>query len=104
MLIRYFAAASAATGIEEETLELERELTLGQLESLLGERHPGDAGSANRSTAGSGGPSGRIGGRRALSDVLTRCSFLRNGAATTDRSTVLAPTDSIDVLPPFAGG
>ncbi len=108
MLIRYFAAASAATGIEEETLELDRELTLGELERMLGERHPGDAGSANGSAAGvaagAGSSSRRIGGRRALSEVLTRCSFLRNGAATTDRSVVLAPSDSIDVLPPFAGG
>ena len=87
MLIRYFAAASAATGVEEEILELDAPITLGELERTLQARHPGIPG-----------------GRRSLSDVLTRCSFLRNGSATTDRSTVLAPSDSLDVLPPFAGG
>jgi molybdopterin synthase sulfur carrier subunit len=87
MLIRYFAAASAATGIEEETLDVPSAVSLGDLERILAERHPGS-----------------LSGRRALSDVLTRCSFLLNGVATTDRSTPLASTDSLDVLPPFAGG
>lgn len=87
MLIRYFAAASAATGIEEETLDLPAAVSLGDLERILSGRHPGT-----------------ISGRRALSEVLTRCSFLLNGVATTDRSTPLASTDSLDVLPPFAGG
>jgi molybdopterin converting factor small subunit len=36
--------------------------------------------------------------------VLVRCSFLVNGVATTDRSQLLADADTLDVLPPFAGG
>jgi molybdopterin converting factor small subunit len=36
--------------------------------------------------------------------VLVRCSFLVNGIATTDRTRRLADGDSLDVLPPFAGG
>ncbi|HEX4058684.1 MAG TPA: MoaD/ThiS family protein [Galbitalea sp.] len=36
--------------------------------------------------------------------VLARCSFLVNGVATTDRATRLTDGDSLDVLPPFAGG
>ena len=87
MLVRYFAAASAATGVEEEHLEVPPGTTLGTLERLLTERHPS-------------APDGEL----ALAQVLTRCSFLRNGVATTDRSRVLDADDSIDVLPPFAGG
>lgn len=87
MRIRYFAAASSATGLEEETFELPEGTTLGGLEALLAQRHP---------TAPDGG--------MPLERVLTRCSFLRNGVATTDRSRVLEADDSIDVLPPFAGG
>ncbi|NEM90768.1 MoaD/ThiS family protein [Galbitalea soli] len=35
--------------------------------------------------------------------VLARCSFLRNGI-TADRDTALVPGDTVDALPPFAGG
>jgi molybdopterin converting factor small subunit len=36
--------------------------------------------------------------------VFARCSFIVNGVATTDRARVLDDGDSLDVLPPFAGG
>lgn len=36
--------------------------------------------------------------------VLARCSFLVNGIATTDRGRRLADGDTLDVMPPFAGG
>nr|WP_269457689.1 MoaD/ThiS family protein [Brevibacterium siliguriense] len=36
--------------------------------------------------------------------VLSRSSFLVNSVATTDRSVVLSDGDTVDVLPPFAGG
>jgi molybdopterin converting factor small subunit len=38
------------------------------------------------------------------SPVIDRCSLLLNGVATTDRSRRLADGDTLDVLPPFAGG
>jgi molybdopterin synthase sulfur carrier subunit len=38
------------------------------------------------------------------SPVIDRCSLLLNGVATTDRSAMLADGDTLDVLPPFAGG
>jgi molybdopterin synthase sulfur carrier subunit len=36
--------------------------------------------------------------------VITKCSFLVNGVAETDRSRSLVDGDTVDVLPPFAGG
>jgi molybdopterin synthase sulfur carrier subunit len=36
--------------------------------------------------------------------VIAKCSFLVNGIAETDRSRVLIDGDTVDVLPPFAGG
>lgn len=36
--------------------------------------------------------------------VLSRSSFLVNAIAATDRSARLTDGDSVDVLPPFAGG
>jgi sulfur-carrier protein len=38
------------------------------------------------------------------SPVIARCSLLVNGVAVTDPSVVLADGDTVDVLPPFAGG
>ena len=36
--------------------------------------------------------------------VLSRSSFLANSVAATDRSVALSDGDTVDVLPPFAGG
>ena len=36
--------------------------------------------------------------------VISKCSFLVNGVAEADRSRALADGDTVDVLPPFAGG
>ncbi|GAA4108611.1 MoaD/ThiS family protein [Enteractinococcus coprophilus] len=36
-------------------------------------------------------------------DVISRCSFLVDGARATEETT-LAPGATVDVLPPFAGG
>ena len=85
--MRYFAAARAATGIDEERVDVADGITLGELAGMLELRHPESAD-----------------GQATLGAVLTRCSFLRNGIATTDRSRALSPDDRVDVLPPFAGG
>jgi molybdopterin synthase sulfur carrier subunit len=87
MLVRYFAAARAATGIDEEHLDVGEGMTLGDLEGMLALRHPAAAD-----------------GQSPLGQVLPRCSFLRNGIATNDRARALSPDDRVDVLPPFAGG
>jgi molybdopterin synthase sulfur carrier subunit len=51
-----------------------------------------DAGSLNSVLAGFDFP------------VIAKCSYLVNGVAETDRSRSLSDGDTVDVLPPFAGG
>lgn len=80
LTVRYFAAARAAAGHEEETIRITPDLTLAELVIQLGER---DA---------------------ALAEVLKRCSFLCDGVAVRDTGVALENTQAVDVLPPFAGG
>ena len=75
--VRYFAAAKAATGVAEETRQIDEGRSIGALLDELGENP------------------------RA---VFARCSFILNEVATTDRAIVLRDGDRLDVLPPFAGG
>jgi molybdopterin converting factor small subunit len=39
-----------------------------------------------------------------LAKVLARCSYLRDGVAVRDKNAVLQTRETVDVLPPFAGG
>ncbi len=78
--VRYFAAAKAATGIETETLRLPEGVTVRDLMDSIGTRGAD------------------------VAKVLTRCSFLRDGVAVRDLDTALATAQTVDVLPPFAGG
>ncbi|MBI5338755.1 MAG: MoaD/ThiS family protein [Mycolicibacterium rufum] len=78
--VRYFAAARAAAGVEHETVELHPGATVADLVDTLRSR-----GSA-------------------LSAVLARCSYLRDGVAVRDTRTPLGDGQTVDVLPPFAGG
>ena len=80
--VRYFAGARAAAGLAQEQVVLSDEAcSVADLVRVL--RH-------HR------GPD--------LSRVLPACSFLLNGVAVHDDSTVFADQDELDVLPPFAGG
>lgn len=89
MLVRYFAAAAAATGVNEEHFDLPEGTTLeGLVAAML---------AVERSVE-------RSAGTHSLAGVIPRCSFLRNQTALRDRSAALKPGDVIDVLPPFAGG
>jgi len=91
MDVRFFAAAAAATGVEEQQVDLglvPGPFTLAELSKLLITRFPV---SASASTP-------------PLAELLTRCSFLVNEVSQRDLATELAPGDVIDVLPPFAGG
>lgn len=78
--VRYFAAARAAAGTESETLVVRPGTTVAELVERLG-----------------------VQGSR-LATVLGRCSYLRDGIAVRDETTVLRSGETIDVLPPFAGG
>lgn len=86
MLIRYFAAAKASAGQEEEQLTAQE--TLGALLAELSAKHPVSASAS----------------APALALLLPRCSFLRNGVPVRLAETALHDSDTIDVLPPFAGG
>jgi sulfur-carrier protein len=78
--IRYFAAACEAAGAESETVVLRPGTTVAGLVDRLAVR-----------------------GTR-LAAVLSRCSYLRDGIAVRDEATTLRSGDTVDVLPPFAGG
>ncbi|OBG28169.1 MoaD/ThiS family protein [Mycobacterium sp. 852002-51057_SCH5723018] len=78
--VRYFAAARAAAGAESEMLVVRPGTTVAQLVERLAVR-----------------------GTR-LATVLSRCSYLCDGIAVRDDTALLRAGDTIDVLPPFAGG
>ena len=78
--VRFFAAARAAAGNEVETIRIPPGTTIAGLVDQLGARD------AN------------------LAKVLMRCSFLRDGVAVRDADVALINAQTIDVLPPFAGG
>jgi molybdopterin synthase sulfur carrier subunit len=78
--VRYFAAAQAAVGCDSAQLTLPAGTTIGELVDTLGADTP------------------------ELATLLMRCSFLCDGVAVRDRMQPLRPGDTIDVLPPFAGG
>lgn len=76
--MRYFAGARAAAGTAEEQVEA---ATLGELRSILAQRHGG-----------------------VLERVLVSASFLVDGLSVQDPAYELADGGTVDVLPPFAGG
>lgn len=78
--VRYFAAARAAAGVEEETLAIFAGASVNDLVERLGARNPN------------------------LATVLQRCSFLCDGYAVRNRAERLSTNQTVDVLPPFAGG
>ena len=76
VIVRYFAAAAEAAGVEQETLTAS---TVGELRSLLKDAY--------------GEPMQR---------VLASGSFLVDGVVSRDDARTLGAR--VDVLPPFAGG
>ena len=88
MNVRYFAAARAAAGLEEERFDLPSGATVADLlRAVL---------AVDRAGSPAGTPP--------LQRILSRSSFLLNEVALRDHTTVLNPGDVVDVLPPFAGG
>lgn len=86
MLIRFFAAAAASTGVEAQRLD--GPINLAELSELLIEQYPDS----------------RSPSAPALSTLMTRCSFLVNEVAQRNLTAPLHKDDVVDVLPPFAGG
>ena len=78
--VRYFGAALAAAGADAEQLAIRSGASVDELVDGL----------AHRSTK--------------LARVLLRCSFLCDGVAVRDRAQLLRTGNTVDVLPPFAGG
>ena len=78
--VRFFAAARAAAGIEEETVTVPAGTTVAALTDALAARSP------------------------ELGRVLQKCSYLCDGVAVRNRHDELAAGQTVDVLPPFAGG
>ena len=76
--IRFFAAVAEAAGTESATVDV---ASIGELRALLAGRH------------GAG-----------FALILARCSLLVNGTRAADDAVPLTGTDTVDVLPPFAGG
>ncbi|WP_046301179.1 MoaD/ThiS family protein [Mycobacterium sp. UM_Kg27] len=78
--VRYFAAARAAAGAESETVNVPAGGGVAALTQALAARN------------------------ERLAAVLSRCSYLRDGVAVRDQEAALRPGETVDVLPPFAGG
>lgn len=78
--VRYFAAARAAAGMESETVTVPPGGTVADLIDDLADRNA------------------------RLATVLGRCSYLCDGIAVRVYATALHSGQTIDVLPPFAGG
>jgi molybdopterin synthase sulfur carrier subunit len=81
VLVRYFASARAAAGVEEEKLKLPEGSTVADAARKVCELHPGQ-----------------------LPRILDAASFLLNEVAVRDQSRALSDGAQLDVLPPFAGG
>jgi len=77
--VRYFAAAEAAAGTGQHVLTIEPGTTVAEV-------------------------IGQLGSDGALRDVLRRCSYLCDGIAVRDDQAPLQNGQTLDILPPFAGG
>lgn len=89
--VRYFAAARAAVGLDEETLV------------VLADGRTGEKGNPS-TTVGSVVLELVARHGSTLDRVLTRCSYLLDEAAVHGPQTSVRPGQVLDVLPPFAGG
>ncbi|MBC7441694.1 MAG: MoaD/ThiS family protein [Ramlibacter sp.] len=76
--VRFFAAAAEAAATDGAALDA---ATVGDLRAQLANQYGAE-----------------------FERVLGRCSLLVNGTRATDDAVPLSSSDSVDVLPPFAGG
>ena len=83
--VRYWAAARSAAGVAEETVDVPDPITLVELREELVGRHPGTR----------------------FPDVVAVCSVLigdRPVSSGDPGAVVVRPGDTVEFLPPFAGG
>lgn len=79
--VRYFASARAASGVDEEIVQLPSGTSVSQATEHLRRLHP-----------------------EGLPRILDAASFLVDGVAVRDVTRELPDGSELDVLPPFAGG
>jgi molybdopterin converting factor small subunit len=101
MTVRFFAAAAAAAGTPERVVPLASLVPAdgydaGTLGALLAHLRMAPEPAADTAPAAGTAPS--------LAQVLGRSSFLVNEVNVRDRARTLSGGDTVDVLPPFAGG
>ncbi len=86
VLVRYWAAARAAAGVDSDVVEVGSGTSLAALLDVVRASHPD---------------------RPRLADVLRACSILvgdRPVGASDPAEVLLRPGDTVELLPPFAGG
>jgi molybdopterin converting factor small subunit len=81
IVVRYFASARAAAGIDEEKVTLPDGARVADAVTRLRELHP-----------------------EKLPKLLEAVSYLLDGVAVRDLTRPLTEAAELDVLPPFAGG
>ncbi|GIG34761.1 molybdopterin synthase sulfur carrier subunit [Cellulomonas pakistanensis] len=81
VLLRYYAGAAAAAGLDQEPVAVPAGTTTGALVAEACARHGAD-----------------------LVRVAGACSVLVDGVLDPDRTRPLAAGTTVDLLPPFAGG
>ncbi|MFJ8914097.1 MoaD/ThiS family protein [Amycolatopsis sp. NPDC102389] len=81
IVVRYFASARAATGLDEEKVTLPDGARVADAVTRLRELHP-----------------------EKLAKLLDAVSYLLDGVAVRDLTRPLTEGAELDVLPPFAGG
>ena len=88
MIVRFYAAACAAAGVDQVNITLSDLVspTLGALGQELGDRYTGATASG-----------------LTLAQVMQQCSFLLDGVRS-EHEAALTEETRVDVLPPFAGG
>lgn len=78
--VRFFAAARAAAGVDTSVLTLPSGSSVEDITRILCDQSD------------------------ELALVIPKCSYLCDGVAVRDRGITLRPHQTLDVLPPFAGG
>ena len=114
--LRFFAAARAAVGRDTVEVDLPAGSTIADaLAAVAGQLAApsspvADADAALSPAPAPAAPSTSTSASTSIDTVahaeavFRRCSFLVDGVAVTDHSRVLSGNQTIDVMPPFAGG